>query len=450
LEDNARAFIKEYAELIVSDQHFTPERIRRFVYNSLGELIDKYKSGNFDRENLSNMVKKEIQEPTKSLKQAFECLPVEHKWLLISRLDTSQYSYFFSEEKKRESFERHRTPNSSKSYEKIEQDLLLSFLKSSPLSEGWIHPSIRDLVIDYLIGSKPERHNFLSNCSTSGISLAMSVGGGGEGARNFPLIIDSDDMHIVRSKVEELIEKLPSDELLGLMTTIHESKVRCVEVNDQKITEFITEIFEKSLEFILKRWGGNEPISNQMLKLYYQMAKLSKFYQPSPPLKATWLILISKIEDALDKMIKQGYITTFREIEDLLEFIDIIEDEEPRFLKYVDFPNCFSKQAKEFLQICVKEAEAQYEIEANEEDLSEIYMEESNKFESLQEICEKVFFLDIQFEMDREPDEILELIGAASSYYEQKAEECFYPEPDYEGGRRHREEINIADLFSDL
>jgi len=197
LESEARNLVKEYAEIIVFDAHFTPERIRRFVIKSLNSIFQTYKSGKLDKKDLTLLIKEQIREPTKALQQSFICLPSVHKRLLISRLDISPTGYFFERKELEEAFERHRAPGSTESYEKTETDLLMSFLKASPLGEGWIHPSIRDLVINFLIESKTERHNFLRSCSISGVSLAISVGGGGEGTRLVPLLLEAVDMEIL-------------------------------------------------------------------------------------------------------------------------------------------------------------------------------------------------------------------------------------------------------------
>jgi hypothetical protein len=246
LEKEARQLVREQAGAIVFDKHFTPERVRRFVTSSLGSLTTQYSSRKLTKDEIKALIEKEIREPTRSLKQAFRCLGTDHKRLLISRLDISKRGFFINQDDLERSFERHRPVSSTKSYQKLEKDLLLSFLKSSTWSEGWIHPSIRDLVIDYLVETTPERHEFLSTCSTSGVSLAMSIGGG-EGTRVFPLLLDTDDMSILKRRISKLVFDLPSDELLDLMTIIHESRTKCDEIGDQRIIPFI-EKFTKLLQ----------------------------------------------------------------------------------------------------------------------------------------------------------------------------------------------------------
>ncbi|MCK4818060.1 hypothetical protein KA005_19985, partial [bacterium] len=229
LRDGARQLVKQYAEFIVQNRHFTPERIRRFVSTSLTRLVECFESGHLNIETLKAKIDMEIREPTKSLKQAFECLPQEHKRFLISRLDVSKKGFFIDNSDFISSYKRHIPRDSHKSYDKIEKDLLLSFLRETRYDEGWIHPSIRDLDIDYLTTMDTERHNFLSACSTSGVSLALSVGGGEKGDRSFPLVVDEHDMEAIKSRVNVLILELPAERFSDLLKITYEAIRRCGE-----------------------------------------------------------------------------------------------------------------------------------------------------------------------------------------------------------------------------
>ena len=136
LEEDARKLIKGYAEVIVLDRHFTPERIRRFVSTSLSTIINEYKAGTLKKEALSNIIKKEIKEPTKALKQAFDCLPKEHKRLMISRLDIPKRGWFTDVNEFVVSYQRFHPLDTTATYEQIENDLALSFLKPIKAKES--------------------------------------------------------------------------------------------------------------------------------------------------------------------------------------------------------------------------------------------------------------------------------------------------------------------------
>ena len=88
LELNAKEVIKKHASTIIHNKHFTPERIRRFINNKLGAILESSQKS----EVTSNLIKKaislEIEEPTESMSKSFRALPKVHQQFLISMLDT--------------------------------------------------------------------------------------------------------------------------------------------------------------------------------------------------------------------------------------------------------------------------------------------------------------------------------------------------------------------------
>jgi len=458
-ENAARNLLKIYAKTIVSDTYFTPERIRRFVKHSFPILIRDFKSGELTPENLNQLITKEIKEPTQSLSQAFDCLSEEHKKLLVSRLDLDQSELLTDAEELSQSFERHRPQVTNKSYEQLDRDLSSSFLRKITQHTlifsdgGWVHPSMRDLVITYLVNNKNGRLDFLSKCSIGGISLGLSIGGGSEGTRIFPLVIDSEDQLIIRKRIKELIYNINIKELAKLLGTINEAKTKSSELENIEIISFINEIYEIAIDEVILRWQDkNEIIEVNLLNLYYKMAKHSKTYRLPPPLKFTWdSFFITMSEAAYNS---EDYVETqdCSEINQFLDLVELINLEDPRFLRYVNFPNCFSELATNFIRACIAYAESDYSISSDALSNYDLYSSEAAKFNDLHEIAEKIINLDIKLEIEMKPDEALQIIANAASEWEEKAQEEYEPEPDYDDHRisRDADYIDVDVLFSDL
>ena len=223
--DDGRRLLVGYANLLVGHRHFTPERIRRFVRSSLPLLIADIEAGKITVESLNDVISSEIREPTASLKQAFACLTQDHKRLLVSRLDVEPFFWKTDDRDCVESFERHRPSGSTSLYAALEKDLSLSFLSKTDWYFDWVHPSMRDLVIDYLAETASEREHFLSVCSATGLKLALSAAGGAEGTRQCPLIVDIKDKTIVGLRVQELFKTQPSDKIVELLSVIYDCSV---------------------------------------------------------------------------------------------------------------------------------------------------------------------------------------------------------------------------------
>lgn len=456
----ARNLLKKYAKIIVYDTYFTPERIRRFIKDSFPSLIDDFKSGKLTPENLNQLIKKIIKEPTKSLTQAFDCLSEGHKRLLISRLDLDTSRFLNKPDDLSRAFERHKPQVSEKSYKQLESDLSLFFLKK-PLrhdlffSNGsWVHPSMRDLVINYLVSNKTSRLDFLSKCSIGGISLALSIGGGSEGTRTFPLVIDEEDQLILKERIKELIFNVNSNELKKLLENIREAKIKSSEIEYKDIVNFINDIFEIVIDEVLLRWKNKEEIIDvQMLNLYFNMVKYSKTFRPSPQLNYTWDKYFSKITKSFTY--PEDYVKShsYTAIDQFLDLVKIISRENPRFLKYVNFPECFTELCCNFIKACIRLSESvDYSISAPGISDYELFSSEAEKYHDLHDIVEKIFNLNIDIEIGLKPEEALDIIYEVASEWEQMAQEESGPEPDYDDYRssEYEDYVDIEEIFSDL
>jgi len=83
-------------------------------------------------------------------------------------------------------------------------DLHDHFMVDNEPGYSWVHPSWRDLVIEYLSASTQERRDFLAQSSIYGIMLAIS-GGGATGRRAFPLLLEPEDWAALESATSKFV-----------------------------------------------------------------------------------------------------------------------------------------------------------------------------------------------------------------------------------------------------
>lgn len=81
----AKALVRSNAQKIIRDEHFTPERAKRFVQETLPRLV----SSKASPEAVTEAMIREIQQPTVSMEKSFKALDPEHQQLLIAMLDAS-------------------------------------------------------------------------------------------------------------------------------------------------------------------------------------------------------------------------------------------------------------------------------------------------------------------------------------------------------------------------
>jgi len=88
LEEDAKVIVKEHAKTLIRDPHFTPERIRRIVKDSLPSLSASLRAGNLSQGQVNSELRDAIRNPTERMRKAFRALDPSYKWLLISLLES--------------------------------------------------------------------------------------------------------------------------------------------------------------------------------------------------------------------------------------------------------------------------------------------------------------------------------------------------------------------------
>lgn len=87
LELETKAVIKKHASMIIRNKHFTPERIRRFINDKLGEILQSSEACGISDNLIREAISSEIEEPTESMSKSFRALDNAHQRFLISMLD---------------------------------------------------------------------------------------------------------------------------------------------------------------------------------------------------------------------------------------------------------------------------------------------------------------------------------------------------------------------------
>ncbi len=97
LEQDARAIVRKHAQRILDDPNFTPERMRRFVGESLPSLAADFKVGKLNDNQLMAEIKEAIRNPTKQMRLAFRGLVPGLKWLLVALLELTEDAYLMQQ-----------------------------------------------------------------------------------------------------------------------------------------------------------------------------------------------------------------------------------------------------------------------------------------------------------------------------------------------------------------
>jgi len=342
-----KQLVKDHAKEIVRHTHFTPERIRRFITDRLPNLISTLKSGDNPKDILSTAIAAEIGEPTKQMRQSFELIHDNHRDFVFAMLDAGSSNPLQPDV--HEAYYRLVENRADLPPEKLALDLDGHFIRclDSPAARkladrwpesgpryAWIHPSWRDIAIDFLSERQRSRQSFLSHCGVNGISLALSAGGGASGERISPLLRTQEDWQILGTRMNSIVKEVDNRTLRSILIILRQA-IEGNELTDKR--EVLARLSYDVLNTIRTRQDSDsEPMSVAVLDAYFDLSVVVRPLAPSPDLLPTWQSVWSVVqeqstEDSIFEM-------KVEPLADWLELIVLIQDNEPRFLRQLGFP----------------------------------------------------------------------------------------------------------------
>jgi len=212
-----------------------------------------------------------------------------------------------------------------------------------PTRIDWMHPSYRDLVIDELVRSGSLRKTFLRSAGIEGIRLALSVSGGANGTRHFPLMIGVLDWHLLVERCRVLCTEEKS--VSHLLTIALDATTEASNIQRTYLLKCLAELCRQ----VATIWNSAaHPLSAEDIKAFYKASLLISPLPPMPDFGLTWLSVIEGFEARLKD--PEPILTDFMAISEFTSVLELIAKSEPRFLTQQDFPGDFPKLHEELLK----------------------------------------------------------------------------------------------------
>lgn len=450
LDEKHKRFIRNTADAVVNSPYFTPERIRRFVHNRLASLVVQADCQELLQKQVLGLAQQEMKEPTLAMLNSYRALSLEHQCLLISMLDAND-SFILTRKSLKEAYERQKPENLSSSFETVSTDLLDAFIHFN--DEGmfgggvkWIHPSLRDLVIEEVSQSPYIRRNFLLHCGPTGLRLSLSHGGGAEGKRSLPFLHEPADWDSMRTRLEEIAEKGGHGTISAI---IAELGAVAQDANSPAASrkEFRAAI-ATFLEAVVKVWEAEQkPIRLLTLRQFFQLSLYSPTWINSPNLMPTWEYvqqqLVGDIEEYVEHSLYEG-----AGIKEMAEFIDICRVYQPRLLAYVGWPKVLDQRWSALASIVEDYESWISNVDPDNAEIDASITSHVNEFAgSLKLLCES--HERIKGLLENKTQGILDANQDLERYFQRKGEDRDY-EPDDLSLHDRRQHSTIADIFTDL
>ncbi len=333
LSQERRLWVEQAGAEIVDEPHFTPERIRR--------VIARLKNLTEPEIEIHGLMRRQLADPTEAMATSFQTLEADHKDLLIAMLDTPPGPV--PERELVDALRRHHDGALRKPPRELLDRLSDHFLRTARMGIEWVHPSWRDLVIEHLANDRTARLHFLSRCNIHGAALALSVGGGRDGQRRLPLLVNDADWDALTDRIHLLVADLDGPDLSALLSGIHEAIGR---TERDRTTDELLALARSALSRLVSIWDGtNVPVPLSALGGWFALAGSlpSEPTPPSPPnVTRTWAELFPAVApDLADRASTERFA-------DWLALADLLREHRPAELERLHF-NDASEAIGEFL-----------------------------------------------------------------------------------------------------
>lgn len=447
LEKEAKALVRAYAADIIRDPEFTPERMRRFVGESLPLIVSEMKSDSLKPAQVKLAVAEALRNPTKQMRITFQKLPAAYKWLLVSLLEIPQNSEMVSGnlEKLKRLYEAYCPDQDHEPFKTVLDHLTEAFVRVRTnywdrSIVDWIHPSYRALVIEELVRESPLRNTFLRRASLEGVKLAVSDTGGQFGNRRMPLIRSAESWDILEERCLALIAGDIGDrEVLEVLANAASEEAAGGPVFrwERLLTSVCTAVREK--------WDKSKFLDASDLDAFAKARSYAKPLPPLPDLQLTWDTLDELFRESL-RVVETGRPLDYKAFDNLTAFAQAVAHCSPEFLRQNGFPERYEAAIGTVLSYA--ETETEDPSTTNPDDLRGIAGHVGSVASSIARLS------DLSVDHGPAAYELAERLKDHSASLEDLASENEPPEPDaddsYRGGDAEQVVFDVAKLFSEL
>lgn len=453
LNASLKTQIKKSAEKIISNTHFTPERIRRLFSRDFCEGMETLiSSGREDQ--FGDLINENLRDPTKGMRVTFKNLSLAHRWFLIAVMEAE---FSPNEDSVKDRYEILCPKKDFRPYQEVFHELTEAFIRKPSGSRyvpgiglfrshfQWVHPSCRDLVIDELAEDKYLRTSFLSSCSILGLQIATSVGGGREGKRTVPFLVEEQDWQLCCNRALNLCDV--DFEPLKVLFQNYEA-IRSQNGAHNILEKYRTSLLEPILAYICseshKRNLFQEPTD---LKLFFKARQSVEKYIPTPDATQLWNTIVENTRISLQS--KQPIHDQSSYPQKFIELSEILQSFDPSYLKRPSVEAGFKSHVDELINFGSEKEN--YDFCSCIEELSD-YDAVSRGLEEFSTIFEEASeLLDYNDAKRERLKELSEWFYAESErVIEEKPVEGEPDDIDYRGGSSGGGSINIGELFKDL
>jgi hypothetical protein len=201
---------------------------------------------------------------------------------------------------------------------------------------AWMHPSMRDLLITYLMEHDAERRGFIQRSGLDGFLLAISSAGGAGGERELPLMRDDGDWKLLQDRAARIPSEISVADMSALLNSLRNS-VNQLRAAQSPLAARLERIADRAVRASRERIDAERAaIPLSLLRSFVRLTSELSPLLPMPDLMPTWEEVAPEPNVLTDLS-----ASDIRDYESFLAFVGIISNSEPRLLAQLEFSETF-------------------------------------------------------------------------------------------------------------
>jgi hypothetical protein len=196
------------------------------------------------------------------------------------------------------------------------------------LAADWVHPSVRDTIIEYLRTHDSYRERFLATAQASGAVMALSTAGGAHGNLDRPLLRNLEDWNALKDTIKRIGSSSDFREQYVLIQGVEEA-VRSSK-SEKDAYDLIRTLAIELLSAVRDSWGSpTKGVTVRALRLFYSLSVQIDYLVPSPNLHPIWREVATSVELALSGNVGSSGLDRANQ---WIAIVKLLRENEPRFL----------------------------------------------------------------------------------------------------------------------
>lgn len=326
----------------------------------------------------------------------------------------------------------------------------------------WIHPSVRDTVIEYLMDHEVERGAFIKSATANGLAMSMSSAGGAQGARVFPLLRTGGDWALLREALARIGRTLDPAPVSTLATTLREA-LDAPGISEGQLHDLHESVVVFLRAVIIGSEDQDKALTLEALTRFYGLSDAVGVFVPSPSLDGLWRDALKALDNAISQDLDSEALARAMAFPRLM---GVLEHNEPRYVRINLDDDAFEVLESRLTVVVERRVGALEDLDA-EEDVEDEDEEEfvpvepdGSEGEEMQWLTACESFLDLWCSREESSealtdmnDKVREHLGsrqARRDRFEEWDAGRHEPEREPEGYSDEERPFNLSEFFADL